>query len=84
MRPIELALDRLGLRTGQGRDVMVAHSDLPHSDFASLFATIQSAPDSDLRGRSNVFSSAIGRSFYDRLLPAGSPPLAGRPSHSTG
>lgn len=75
MRPIGLALDRLGPRTGQGRDVMVVHTDLPHSDFASLFATIQSAPDSYLWGRSNVFSSAIGRSFYDRLLPAGQPHL---------
>ena len=72
MRQMALALDRLTERTGRDRDVMVVHTDLPHSDFASLFAMLESAPDSYRRGRSHVFASAVGRSFYERLLRAGS------------
>lgn len=70
MRPMALALDKLAARAGQDRDVMVAHTDLPHSDFTSLFEMLASAPDSYLKGRSHAFASAIGRSFYGRLFPA--------------
>lgn len=72
MRPMALALDRLTERAGQGRDMMVVHTDLPHCDFTSLFVTLTSAPDSYLKGRDHVFASAIGRSFYERLFPTGS------------
>lgn len=70
MRPLGLALDRLAARAGAGREMMVIHTDLPHCDFPSLFETIDTAPDSYRRGRAGVFSSAIGRSFYERLLPS--------------
>lgn len=70
MRQMALALDRLTERAGAGRDIMVVHTDLPHCDFASLFATLETAPDSYRRTRDHVFASAIGRSFYERLLPA--------------
>jgi hypothetical protein len=72
MRQMALVLDGLAERAGRGRDVMVVHTDLPHSDFTSLFGTLNAAPESYRRGRDNVFSSVIGQSFYDRLLPAGS------------
>ena len=72
MRQMALALDRLTERTGRNRDIMVVHTDLPHSDFGSLFAMLETAPDSYRQGREHVFASAIGRSFYERLLPAGS------------
>jgi hypothetical protein len=72
MRPLALALDRLTERTGPGRDIMVVHTDLPHSDFTSLFEMLESSPDSYRRGRTHFFASAIGRSFYERLLPSGS------------
>lgn len=71
MRQMGLALDRLTARAGGDRDMMVVHTDLPHSDFTSLFVTLETASDSYLRGRKQVFASAIGRSFYERLLPAG-------------
>ena len=71
MRQIALTLDRLTERTARDRDIMVVHTDLPHSDFTSLFATLETSPDSYRRGRPHVFASAIGHSFYDRLLPAG-------------
>lgn len=72
MRQMARVVDRLAARGGVGRDIMVVHTDLPHSDFTSLFATLETSPDSYRRGRPHVFASAIGRSFYERLLPAGS------------
>jgi hypothetical protein len=72
MRQVAFALDRLTERTGQGRDIMVVHSDLPHCDFTSLFVMLETATESYRRGRDHVFASAIGHSFYERLLPAGS------------
>jgi hypothetical protein len=72
MRPMAAVLDGLSERAGREREVMVVHTDLPRCDFSSLFATLEAAPESYRRGRENVFSSVIGHSFYDRLLPAGS------------
>jgi hypothetical protein len=72
MRQLALALDRLAERTGQSRDTMVVHTDLPHCDFTSLFAMLENAKDSYRRGRKHVFACAVGHSFYDRLLPANS------------
>lgn len=72
MRQMAFALDRLTERTGQSRDIMVVHTDLPHCDFTSLFVMLETATDSYRRGRDHVFASAIGHSFYERLLPADS------------
>jgi hypothetical protein len=72
MRQIALMLDRLTERIGRERDVRVVHTDLPHCDYTSLFVTLETSPDSYRRGRPYAFASAIGHSFYDRLLPAGS------------
>jgi hypothetical protein len=70
MRQLALALDRLAERAGRSQETMVVHTDLPHCDFTSLFATLETAKESYRRGRKNVFASAVGHSFYDRLLPA--------------
>jgi hypothetical protein len=70
MHQMALVLDRLTERTRQSQDIMVVHTDLPHSDFTSLFTMLETAPDSYRRGRDHAFASAIGHSFYDRLLPA--------------
>jgi S-adenosylmethionine-dependent carboxyl methyltransferase len=72
MRQIALMLDRLTERIGRERDVRVVHTDLPHCDYTSLFVTLETSPDSYRRGRPYAFASAIGHSFYDRLLPEGS------------
>ena len=72
MRQMALALDRLFTRIGAERDVMVVYTDLPHSDFASLFATLETSPDRYRCGGGHVFASAIGRSFYERLFSASS------------
>jgi SAM dependent carboxyl methyltransferase len=72
MRQIALMLDRLTERIGRERDVRVVHTDLPHCDYTSLFVTLETSPDSYRRGRPYAFASAIGHSFYNRLLPEGS------------
>jgi hypothetical protein len=71
MRPMDRALTALLDRTGPDRDIMVVHVDQPHNDFASLFALLEGEA-SYRRNRPRVFSAAIGRSFYEPLLPAGS------------
>jgi hypothetical protein len=72
MREMSFALDRLTERTERSQDIMVVHTDLPHCDFTSLFVTLETATDSYRRNREHVFASAIGHSFYERLLPADS------------
>jgi hypothetical protein len=71
MRPMDRALTAILAHTGPDRDVMVVHVDQPHNDFASLFALLE-GETSYRRDRPRVFSAAIGRSFYEPLLPAGS------------
>jgi len=48
------------------------HTDLPSNDFSALFEALESDPDSYLRGEKAIFASAVGRSFYQQLLPSGS------------
>ena len=47
------------------------HTDLPSNDFQSLFTLLAEDPSSYLAGRANVFPAAIGRSYYEAILPAG-------------
>jgi hypothetical protein len=54
------------------RPVQIVHTDLPSNDFASLFGLLNHDPASYLTGRTGVFPSAIGRSYFAPLLPAGS------------
>jgi hypothetical protein len=70
MRQIALMLDRLTERIGRERDFRVVHTDLPHSDYTSLFVTLESSPESYRRGRPYAFASASGHSFYNRLFLA--------------
>ena len=51
---------------------MVVHTDLADNDFTALFHTLAADADSYLGRDPLVFASAIGRSFYERLLPPGS------------
>lgn len=67
MAPMGVVLDALRARTDA--PVHVIHTDLPGNDFAPLFELFAGDPASYLRGRSEVFPYAIGRSFYRRLFP---------------
>jgi hypothetical protein len=63
------AIAVLRARAGLERPIFVYHTDLPANDFNSLFEVLETDPDSYVRGERNVFPSAIGRSFYQSVLP---------------
>ncbi|HET7084692.1 MAG TPA: hypothetical protein VFI23_07980 [Rhizomicrobium sp.] len=71
MRPMRLAIETLRARAGADRAIEVVHTDLPSNDFASLFTTLQEDGASYLAGQKRVFPSAIGRSYFEPILPAG-------------
>jgi hypothetical protein len=69
LAPVAVAIGILRERIGRERAISVVHTDLPGNDFAALFQTLASDPDSYLRDDPRVFPSAIGRSFYEQILP---------------
>lgn len=71
MGPIAIAIQALRARSGSERPVEVIHTDLPSNDFTSLFAALEEEPNSYMRGATGIFPSAIGRSYYEALLPPG-------------
>ena len=68
--PIVAALAVLRSRD-TARSIAVIHTDVPDNDFSALFTTLTADPDSYLRD-SAVFASAVGRSFYQQILPSSS------------
>lgn len=70
--PIATAIQALRARGGSDRPISVVHTDLPANDFSGLFQTLETDPDSYLRGDPATFAFAVGRSFYRQILPAGS------------
>jgi len=71
MRPMRLTIEALRSRIGADRAIEVVHTDLPSNDFASLFTTLAEDGTSYLAGQKRVFPSAIGRSYFEPILPAG-------------
>ena len=74
--PLAVAICVLRERVGPERAISVVHTDLPDNDFTALFQTLAADPNSYLRGDPAVFPSAVGRSFYEQILPASSVTLA--------
>jgi hypothetical protein len=74
--PLATAVRVLRERLGPERAISVVHTDLPDNDFTALFRTVAADPNSYLRGNPEVFTLAVGRSFYEQILPAGSVTLA--------
>jgi hypothetical protein len=70
--PMAAAIKALRDRVGPEREISVVHTDLPGNDFSSLFETLDTDPDSYLRLGSATFASAVGRSFYQQILPLNS------------
>jgi hypothetical protein len=66
------AIGGLRARVGSGRAISVVHTDLPGNDFAALFQLLANDSGSYLRRDSAAFASAVGRSFYEQILPSGS------------
>jgi hypothetical protein len=69
LHPMRVAIEVLRERFGAEQPICVTHTDLPGNDFSTLFQTLQSDPGSYLRDQRNVFPSAVGRSFYESVLP---------------
>lgn len=67
--PMSAAIDRLRERAGRERAISVVHVDLPANDFTALFETLLNDPQSYLRLDAAVYASAVGRSFYEQVLP---------------
>jgi hypothetical protein len=69
LRPMRLAIWELRRRDGKTRPISTVHTDQPGNDFSTLFNMLASDPDSYLRDDPCVFASAVGRSFYEQILP---------------
>jgi len=72
MVPIHSAIRGLRRRIGPNRPISVFHIDQPSNDFNTLFAVLDSDADRYVLDEPNVFPAAIGRSFYESILPPGS------------
>lgn len=70
LRPVGAAVRALRLRTRSDHAILVAHTDLPDNDFSGLFTTLAEDPDSYLKVDSATFPTAVGRSFYQQILPS--------------
>ncbi len=71
MAPMRIAIETVRARSGAEKPVMVFHTDLPSNDFTSLFKALNDDPNSYLAGSRGIFSAAVGRSFFDAILPPG-------------
>src|SRR6201984_1190212 len=69
LAPVTVAIAILRERIGRERAISVVHTDLPGNDFGALFQTLVSDSESYLRDDPRVFASAVGRSFYEQILP---------------
>jgi hypothetical protein len=65
--PLSAAVDAIREARGADQPVWVVHTDLPDNDFSSLFRTV--ADDPGTYRRPGVYTAAVGRSFYEQLLP---------------
>ena len=76
MAPMQVAIRGLRNRIGPSRAISIFHIDQPSNDFAALFAVLNADPDRYVLNEPNVFPAAIGRSFYENVLPPNSVHLA--------
>jgi hypothetical protein len=68
--PMRAAIAGLRVRAGEDRPILVYHEDLPANDFNALFEALANDPQSYASDLPNVFPCAIGRSFYEQVLPS--------------
>lgn len=72
MAPIGVAIDVLRHQRSVVEPIEVIHTDLPGNDFSSLFKAVLENENSYLKNFQNVYFSAIGRTYFEQLLPPGS------------
>jgi hypothetical protein len=64
-----MAIRALRERTAPDQAISIVHTDLPNSDFSALFQALATDPQSYLRIDAATFASAVGRTFYEQILP---------------
>ena len=69
LAPMRAAIKALRARLGPDRPISVVHVDQAANDFNTLFDVLHSDPQRYSVNDPNVFPSAIGRSFYEKVLP---------------
>jgi SAM dependent carboxyl methyltransferase len=69
LAPMRAAIQALRARLGPTRPISVVHIDQAANDFNTLFDVLHSDPERYATDDANVFPSAIGRSFYENVLP---------------
>jgi hypothetical protein len=69
LAPVGVAIKALRARVGPGRPILAYHIDQPFNDFNSLFEVLHADADRYVLDEPNVFPAAIGRSFYEQVLP---------------
>jgi SAM dependent carboxyl methyltransferase len=69
--PMRIAIRNLRGRIDPDHPIIVFHIDQPSNDFNTLFEVLNCDPDRYVLGHANVFPCAMGRSFYEQVLPAG-------------
>jgi hypothetical protein len=70
--PMAAAICALRERVGRERAIFVFHTDLVGNDFTALFQTLANDPDSYLRNDPAAFAAAVGRSYFQQILPTSS------------
>ena len=70
--PISAALPLLRNRTRPEHSILVVHTDVPDNNFTVMFETLADDPDSYLHKDAATFTSAVGRSFYNQIIPSNS------------
>lgn len=74
--PMRLAVQGLRKRNGSHRAISVFHIDQPANDFNSLFKVLEGDPDRYVADVPDVYPAAIGKSFYEKVLPPNTVHLA--------
>jgi hypothetical protein len=67
--PIGAAISILRSRAEAGRAICVFHADVAENDYAGMFHSLQTDPQSYLRHDTATFASAIGQSVYQQVVP---------------
>ncbi len=69
--PMRVAIKTLRHGVGPHRSIFVFHIDQPSNDFHTLFEVLDADLERYTLGDPNIFPAAIGRSFYENVLPPG-------------
>jgi hypothetical protein len=70
LAPMARAVGALRTRLDPERAINIVHTDLPDNDFSALFETLANDPESYLKHDPNAFAYAVGRSYFEQLMPS--------------